>query len=195
MKPVTRIMRPYDGRPSPSDLLELLSYDPDTGELHWKKRDEKWFSDGRHSRSHNAAAWNARYSGKRAFTSLNTGGYFQGELFHRATLAHRVAWAIFYGEWPSDELDHINRDRRDNRVANLRLANRSINCRNQTLTPTETGVVGVNKRRGRKRWHAHIGDGHQLKSLGYFDNLSDAIAARKAAETRLGYDEYRGAEE
>lgn len=102
---------------------------------------------------------------------------------------------IFYGEWPSDELDHINRDRRDNRVANLRLANRSINCRNQTLTPTETGVVGVNKRRGRKRWHAHISDGHQRKSLGYFDNLSDAIAARKAAETRLGYDEYRGAEE
>ena len=56
MKPVTRIMRRADeGCPAPSDLLELLSYNPDTGELHWKIRDEKWFSDKGRSASFSQA--------------------------------------------------------------------------------------------------------------------------------------------
>lgn len=52
-----------------------------------------------------------------------------------AIKAHRIAWALHYGEWPEQELDHINRDERDNRIVNLRLADRFINNQNRVFKP------------------------------------------------------------
>lgn len=109
----SHIMRPpNDGSASPTDLLELLSYDPDTGELHWKKRDEKWFSDKGRSASGNRSLWNARFAGKLAFTAVSAQGYLHGTIFLKGYSAHRVAWAIFHGAWPSDFIDHINGDKK-----------------------------------------------------------------------------------
>lgn len=58
--------------------------------------------------------------------------------------AHRIAWFLYYGEMPSMEIDHINRNRTDNRICNLRLSDRKLNVNNIEYKPNpNTGVVGV----------------------------------------------------
>jgi len=90
---------------------------------------------------------------------------FQGKKYK----AHRLIWLFIYGKWPDDEIDHINRDRLDNRIENLREADRYINMRN-------LGNVGVTRFRG--QWKARLAQKH----LGYFTSYEEAMTARKAAE-------------
>jgi hypothetical protein len=157
----------------------LMRYDPETGKLYWLERPRVFFkSDKDHKR------WNTRYAGNEAF-SPNNNGYLDGMIFRRMYRAHQVAWALHYGEWPKDQIDHINGDRSDNRITNLRVVSRSENCRNTKLrSNSKTGVLGVY--RHKHRWRATIYDGGS-RHIGLFDTFEDAVAARKAAERELGY--------
>ena len=69
---------------------------------------------------------------KEAFTSLNNGGYLEGKILGKYYKAHRVIWLWMTGEWPKEQVDHINHDRTDNRWCNLREASRLENYRNQS---------------------------------------------------------------
>lgn len=195
MKPVTRIMRRADeGCPSPSDLSELLSYNPDTGLLHWKWRDEKWFSDKGRSASGNQSLWNAKNAGRRAFTSVSASGYLHGTIFHKGYMAHRVAWAVFHGYWPDDCIDHINGIRTDNRIENLRDVGRDENAKNQRLHKTNTsGVTGVSYRSDNGLWRARIRIDRKMRTIGMFASFEDAVSCRKDAEIALNYHENHGA--
>jgi len=99
---------------------------------------------------------------------------------------------MFYGEFPAGFVDHINHDRCDNRISNLRVvATKRENCRNQAKKQGLSGICGVLARPS-KRWQAQIkGDG-KLVCLGTFDTKEEAAAARQAANEKYGYHKNHG---
>jgi hypothetical protein len=161
------------------ELRRLVRYDADTGKLTWLERG--WD----HCPRDGGKRWNGRYAGKEAFR-VTPSGYRYGMIKRRMFRAHRVAWALHYGEWPDMEIDHINGDRADNRIANLRLVTRAENSRNQSSRKnSKSGIVGVCQIR--KKWRAFINLNGKPRHLGVFDTIEEAIAVRKAAERRAGY--------
>lgn len=164
-------------------LRELLSYDPDTGLLTWKYRNRKWFKNEGSSKS-----WNSRHAGKGAFTAPHNGGYKCGRIFRKAYLAHRVAYAIHYGEWPEYEIDHLNGDRSDNRLTNLRAVSSKENSRNSSKRKNNTsGFTGVSWCKQLNKWGSHIRIDRKTLWLGRFDCKLDAIAARINANKKYGF--------
>lgn len=151
---------------TPVELLrEYLSYDPKTGIVRWIK----W----RGSRT---------VIGAQAGTPKKPGDYLIFQIDGVLYRAHRVAWAMHYGVWPPDEIDHKNRNRQDNRIDNLRLATRSKNAANGPshirgrLKGTGTMPSG--------RWTAQLGFNRKKLHLGCFDTEREAheaycVAAKK----------------
>lgn len=90
-----------------------------------------------------------------------------------------------HGRWPTEEIDHINNNRSDNRIANLREASRSQNCGNQTVRRnSKTGIKGVMHDPSKfplRPWLAQIGGGRKVKVLGWFETSAEASAAYQAA--------------
>lgn len=167
---------------TPDILRDLLSYDSVTGVLTWKERPQHMFDSVRAY-----SIWNTRYAGKTALKS-NMRGYGVGSVFGFDFLAHRVAWAIHYGKWPSGEIDHINGNPSDNRIENLRDVDHKDNMRNvKKLSTNTSGVVGVCWDNYYGKWLATIHNGKKQESIGRFDDFQDAVQARKAAEVRHGY--------
>ncbi|WP_323008519.1 HNH endonuclease [Paracoccus sp. (in: a-proteobacteria)] len=174
--------------PSPEVLRQLLRYEPETGKLFWRERSESMFEDGAHRAALVCARWNTRYAGKAAFDTRNHNGYKLGGISNRNILAHRVIWAIVHGRWPVADIDHINGNRQDNRLCNLREVSRSTNLRNARLPDANTsGRVGVSWDRSRGKWLAYIHANGRMVNLGRFDAFEEAVSARKAEEARWGY--------
>ena len=174
-------------------LKELINYNPENGELLWRPRPISMFKGGGYnSQSLNAKAWNTRYAGKQAFRSKSQSGYFQGGLFDSNYFAHRVIWALHYGEWPSQHIDHINGVRTDNRIENLRVVDDLENARNMARRKgNRSGAQGVWWDQVRRKWQVSIGG---KGYIGYFAELHDAVEARKNAEIELGYHPNHGRE-
>lgn len=181
-----------------SILKEVLDYCPDTGILTWKERPLSMFKDKRHR-----DAWNNNFVGKKAgsvYKSVSTRGTIYPSLavsiFRVRYRAHRVAWALHYGVWPSKdkEIDHINGDSIDNRICNLRLVSKIENMRNMASSGRNTsGCIGVSFCNYYKKWIAQIGVGKKSKKrLGYFKTKEEAIKARKQAEIDYNYHENHG---
>jgi hypothetical protein len=98
-------------------------------------------------------------------------------------MAHRLVWLYMYNVWPSTDLDHINQDKSDNRIDNLREVTRSQNMQNVTLhAHNSSGHKGVSWLTSRAKWRAYIFVNRQQTHLGLFSNIEDAIKARKNAE-------------
>jgi len=167
---------------------QLLNYNPDTGKLTWKERDISWFSQkGKRTAEHAMRNWNSRCAGKLAFECLCQTSYLQGTLLGQRLLAHRLIWLMQFGEWPKN-IDHINGNRSDNRIANLRDVDISVNNKNLGLRKTnKSGFSGVCWDRFRGMWAAEIKDNGRKVYLGRFVNIEDAVAARKEAEIHFGY--------
>lgn len=111
--------------------------------------------------------------------SYDKDGYLIIKIKGRQFKAHRLAWFLFYGQWPRSELDHINRRRSDNRICNLREVTRLQNMQN-TKQPVNrrTGVIGVtldNKTKGLKKKYAV----RERRQTVRFYTLEDAIKYRK----------------
>ena len=177
------------------DLNLLLLYEPETGKLFWKKRDISMFAfdPQRHTlkRAYSAECacnkWNTRYAGKEALTALNNWGYRHGTINGQSMLAHRVIWKMTTGRFP-DQLDHINGDRTDNRLVNLREATPTLNSSNRGIRiDNKSGVIGVAWNAGRKCWQASIRMNGKQRHLGLFETKEQAKAARKTAELALGF--------
>ena len=152
-----------------SDILsEYLSYSADNGNL-------KWIKSPCNSVKIGSVAGVTKAEGYIRVT-------FKGELYY----AHRLAWFLFYGKWPSGDIDHINRDKSDNRISNLRDVSHKDNCRNQKLRATSTtGFNGVSLSGG--KWEAKVCVDGKTIHLGKFDSVSDAVKARAEADVKYGF--------
>ena len=102
-------------------------------------------------------------------------------------LAHRAAWAIHFGEWPSGEIDHINGDEADNRMKNLRDVSKSVNQQNKRKPRSDNtcGFLGVGWHKAAKKWRAQISISGRVVYLGLFDEPEIAHAAYLDAKRRI----------
>ena len=180
--------------PTIDELRRLLTYDPETGALHWLARTPDMFAGAtEQARRRTCACWNGQYAGKPAMIGIDGYGYHQGTVKGRYLKAHRVAWALYYGKWPSQKCSHRNSDHRDNRIANLRDVDHQTCHRNAKLSVrNKSGAAGVNWHARTQRWRAFIRMDGKSKALGSFVTFDEAAAARKAAEASLGYGESHG---
>jgi hypothetical protein len=172
-------------------LRALLRYEPETGKLYWRERPVEMFEGGLRPEA-SCKAWNVRFAGKEALTAVNASGYHNGGVFGKIYLAHRVAFAISFGYWP-DQIDHINGDRKDNRICNLRDVPNRQNSVNSKLRHTNTsGVSGVSWVKRRKAWIARVSLYGNRFFVGYSKSFEDAVKARKEAEQKYNYDPLHG---
>jgi hypothetical protein len=135
---------------------------------------------------------NAKRARNKRAGCINVEGYVQigfrlgGKGY--ALFAHRLAWLYEYGEFPSGSLDHINHNKTDNRVTNLRIATNRENCRNQSMSSNNTtGHTGVTFRKASNKYYAHIRVNYKQKHLGCFENIEDAAKAVKEARAHYGF--------
>ena len=132
------------------ELRRLLRYDAETGNLYYSQRSVEDFL-GSKCPEKSANHFNKTFAGRRAFRSLNDSGYFSGSLNNKTFLAHRLAWAIMFSEEP-EMLDHLNGDRQDNRIANLRAADAKKNSQNFGVrSDNKSGISGI-WRKSPKAW-------------------------------------------
>ncbi len=168
--------------PSPRVLRRLLDYDPETGELRWKERPVWMFK-----KHHEARSWNTRRRGRLASSKCGN-DYLRVTVLYRNFYAHRVVWALCNGKWPSQQIDHINGNRADNRIENLRDVECAQNQRNMGRSiRNKSGVTGVWWDGARSKWQATIWVRKKVVHLGRFKKKREAIAARKAAETKYNF--------
>lgn len=131
------------------EACDLFSYDPETGVI-----------TNRVTRHYKALA------GQEAGITHKGHGYRMIKVRQQGYLGHRVAWLLQTGEWPTEDIDHIDSDRSNNRWDNLRLATRSQNCWNRGVQKNNTsGIKGVSYDTSayNKRWLAMVGSGRKRK--------------------------------
>lgn len=143
---------------SPEYIKTRLGYNPETGEFFWKNC--------RHSKR----------NGTKAGT-LGTRGYWQIAVDRKPLLAHRLAWCITHSVWPEHQIDHINGDRLDNRLVNLREVSSCLNQQNQRRAHkrSTTGLLGVSNTG--KGYQALIRVENKSKYLGRFNSPEEAHEA------------------
>lgn len=125
----------------PELFRSLLDYDPEAGTLTWKVRDLRHFESERIGKG-----WNTKFAGRRADGCTGPNGYTIVRVFNEPYLAHRVAWAIYYGEEPPEVLDHIDRNRKNFRIANLRKSDPADNLKNLSLQARNvSGLSGIKR--------------------------------------------------
>lgn len=153
--------------PDVSILNELFEYSE--GILIHKSRSRKWFcSDAQQ------VIWHKRWFGKEA-GKINTSGHVQIAIGCKHYLAHRIVWAMFNNGIDTDiEIDHIDENKENNRIENLRIAIDCGNSHNISLRKDNTtGIKGVHWDSTNKKWKSEISL-RGKKKCGYFNDISSA---------------------
>lgn len=148
-------------------IKRCLQYEPDTGNLIWLEKFSKY--------SKVSVGDVAGYKGTTATKIQLNGVYLQ---------AHRVAWYLYYGLWPTTFIDHVNGDPNDNRISNLRLASRAQNSANRkTYIGSSSKYLGVCYVKSTDKWQASIGTPRTY--LGQYETETEAaIVYNEAAKRR-----------
>lgn len=148
---------------------ELLSYDPVSGELTWKRTTS-----------------NRVHVGDKAGNLMRSTGYLQIQIDGNTYLAHRVAWLLTFGSMPGKWIDHINGCKTDNRLFNLREADVAQNLWNIKRPKTnKSGVKGVSWDSTYEKWSAEVKNRSKKHWIGYFDSLESATAAVREKRAQL----------
>ena len=113
-------------------------------------------------------------------------GYVIIGIDNKQYYAHRLAWFYVNNTWPENQIDHINRNKTDNRIKNLREVTHAQNRQNIGLkNNNKSGATGVFWYANRNKWIAYIRCNGKRHSLGYHVNFQDAVKARKIAEDKF----------
>jgi HNH endonuclease len=168
---------PQQGRllPTPEFLRSIFDYDPETGILRWKRRDDV------------PKEWNTKFAGKIAGTP-HSEGYVSIRIHRRQFYAHRVIIAMMTGEWPEGDGEHIDLDRSNNKWVNLRPGTRSQNMANGSLRSDNTsGFKGVYFHKSAGKYAASIQVNKKSIHLGLRDTKEEAAALyAEAAKEHFG---------
>ena len=155
-------------------IMELFSYDETTG-IFIRKCDISNYKQG---------------------TTAGTkdrNGYIAITVDRTITYAHRLAWLYVYGKMPAKEIDHINGDKADNRIHNLRDVTRAVQAKNMPkVVKNNSACIGVAKRKDCNRWAAKIQVAGKNIYLGIYKTYEEAVAARIAANKKYGFSDSHG---
>lgn len=161
-------------------IEDIYSYDPENGEIRFKI--------DRHARKVRGqlAGWvKTDDSRLTSYRELRANG--------KTVKAHRLAWRLFYGDWPVGIIDHINGDGLDNRIKNLREVDKFDSAKNKPIQRNNTsGVVGVNFYKPTGKWVAKISNEGKRITIGYFETIEEAAKARRDKEVELSYHKNHG---
>lgn len=153
-----------------AELRRVLRYDQETGVFQWLVRPARKIQVG------DIAGCVDRGRGRR-----------QIRIAGRNYYAHQLAWVFVHGVWPNGDVDHINGDPGDNRIANLRVVTHAINMQNRrhAALTNQTGLLGVSVCPSTGRFRARLAVGRKTHWLGRHDVAELAHAAYLAAKRRL----------
>lgn len=160
---------PYRTKVTAERVREVLLYAPETGFLGWRNRRAGQPPPGRH----------AGYIG--------ADGYWKVRLDGLTYQAHRLIWLYMTGEWPSEEVDHINLNKADNRWGNLREASHRdnmINVRARKPSGSPSHLKGAYKSHRQDTWFSQIRINGRARRLGTFNTAEEAHAAYCEAAQR-----------
>lgn len=161
-------------------LRQCFSYDGHTGVITWLYRPRGHFSS---DKGHRISL--AKHAGREAGHVDKGHGYRVIGLTYEGRFllyqSHRIAWALFYGEWPNGEVDHVNCDTGDNRITNLRKCSHVSNMANQRGRNSKSGLKGAYWHARSQKWQASICVNYKQIHLGYFDTKEDAHDAYVSA--------------
>lgn len=175
--------------PTPDRIRQLVQFDPETTTFTHLPRVPSDFPEGPRQEVQ-CRIWNTRYAGKPALASKDKHGYLVGCMDNYPVKTHRVLWAYIHGAWPDGDLDHINGDKADNRLENLRVVTHAENMRNMRMPSTNTsGHVGIYKDPIANSYIVKIG---KRLHVGRWPTMEEALAARHAALKVLNYHENHG---
>ncbi|WP_367027525.1 HNH endonuclease [Methylococcus sp. ANG] len=153
--------------PTQDRVFDLLRYDPETGLFTW------------------ACVRGGRRPGDPA-GRVDGRGYLQISVDGRRYRAHRLARLSIHGIWPADDIDHIDGDRLNNRLTNLRTCTRAENMQNVASSRRRgTGLPGTTYNHRTQKWQAQISSGGRKHHLGYFVDVKDAHEAYLRAKAAL----------
>lgn len=142
-------------------LLERVVYDPETGVFSWNPEYLRSIeSRPRYGRKLSPSPGHVASPGYLRF-------FFSSGKEHFRVYAHRCAWFFVTGRWPLGEVDHINGDRADNRIANLRDVSHRANLCNNKKVRAGKKLPGVSYDRPNKSWKAQIRDNGKYRAIGY----------------------------
>lgn len=151
--------------PTQEELKILLDYNHLNGEFKWKNHKRKWMN------------------GKKA-GCISVFGYWLIGVNSKSYKAHRLAWVYYYGNPPSGQLDHINGNRSDNRICNLREATTSQNTINSVSTRNTSGLKGAIWHKRNNKYISNIKVNGKSIHLGYFKTAEEAHEAYKSASLK-----------
>jgi len=158
--------------PNIEDLEKYLQYTPSTGKFKWLNVGRRWKC---------RMGEEAGYVNKRGYRIIG----FKGKIYR----AHRLAWYMSKKVIPSDhEVDHINGNKDDNRLGNLRVVTKQENAMNRKLPKTSTsGILGVYWHKKQEKWHAGVKIKGKQRYLGSFSTKEEAGEARLKANRKLNF--------
>lgn len=148
---------------SQAQIKEVLNYDPDTGVF---TRKVPW-------------------RGRTLAGSKESNGYWQISVLGKTYKAHHLAWLYVYGEWPNQDIDHADTNKRNNAISNLRFLTIKQHVENRGWnTNNKSGYRGVHLCKMTNRWVAQIKHNYKLIWLGRFDTPQEAHKAYCLAATK-----------
>ena len=141
---------------SAESVNEVLAYDRGTGKFAWRKGVRN------------------RNSGKPAGT-LAKNGYIEIAIGGKKYRAHRLAWLLVFGETPACDIDHIDGNKANNRIENLRLSTRAQNKWNVGITKrNKSGYKGVSWCKQKNKWRATIRINNVQRNIGFYSDIEEA---------------------